>query len=458
MAYNIILMINLLSVIALNFLMPGRLGVDIDVHAPSEIDAGHAATIRINLDKSNIRSFARFQHKLPGGLDAEVVNDGNADFRFEDQTVKFIWLKLPQEEEINISYKINVNKRLKGNFQLEGSFDYIDNNERRSVSVGEKMISIRPSPSMDPEQLVDVGEFKPLVRPAPQEDYRRQVRCIRQRPYQKEGDAFQVNLLVNKGDKEKFAKIQENIPEGYRAVEQEGKGAIFTFKNQKAKFLWMNLPPDRIFVVSYKLVPETDEIDNPDIEGNFSYIEDRNTREIDIEELNVNLEDADQNHLLSVLRDQRPPVITADEGLTANDEEFRYEQSANESVNPQGKVKIEIAEEAKRLLEENANLTHKLEPQSGVYYRVQIAAGHRPINVDRYFDKYDIDKEVRTELHEGWRKYSVGSFSVYKEARDYRVHLWNTTTIDDAFVSAYNDGRRITVQEALMVTNHKWYR
>lgn len=460
MLYKFLLLINLLGVLSVNLLVNGD--VEVDMSAPRQVEAGQSMTVRVTLKKSDLRSFARFQQQLPGGMEAEVVEDGRAEFKFEDQSVKFIWLKLPPEDEITISYKVKVNERLKGSFELSGSFSYIENNERKSVEAPTAPIAINPSPSMDEEMLVDVGDFKPMAKAPSERQPTKRVQCIRQKPYPlEEGPGYMVNLLVHKGNKEKFAKIQEDIPEGYKAVQEEARGAIFTFKDQTAKFLWMNLPADKFFVISYRLIP-TNGQEDPAIEGQFSFIENDNTRNIDIVQRDVNLDNTSNDHLLSIIESSKAPQITNQQGLDASDDELQEETARSQPQAPskpgkKGKVRIEISQEAKRILEENARLTHQLEPQSGVYYRVQIAAGHRPIDVEQYFDQYNIDKEVRTELHDGWRKYSVGSFPIYKEARDYRVHIWNTTTIDDAFVAAYNDGSRITVQEALMITNHKWY-
>jgi hypothetical protein len=80
------------------------------------------------------------------------------------------------------------------------------------------------------------------------------------------------------------------------------------------------------------------------------------------------------------------------------------------------------------------------------------------VNIKRHFGQMKITDEVSSEIHEGWIKYSIGSYDSYRTARDRRVHIWNTTPVKDAFVAAYNDGQRITVQEALMIANHRWYR
>ena len=97
------------------------------------------------------------------------------------------------------------------------------------------------------------------------------------------------------------------------------------------------------------------------------------------------------------------------------------------------------------------------EPETGIGYKVQVAAGHKLVE-PVYFKKLNIYDEVRVEIHEGWHKYTVGNYRIYKDARDYRIHLWNTTPVNDAFVAAYNYGTRITVQEALMIASQKWYK
>ncbi len=443
MIKHLLLLVNMFVLLVLNFIFSD---ISVDINVPGQVEAGNEIYVEITLDKSDFDSFARFQQEIPAGLTPIPVNTSNADFSFKDGKVKFIWLKLPSEQNITLSYKLQVDQRLKGNFNLNGSFSYIANNERKTVEVDAKNIVINPSSTIDPKLIVDINDFKNLVTPVkrtkPGID---QVKCIRQMPYLAQGsNEYIINLLINKGNKEKFAKIQEVVPVGYTAVAVESKKAIFTFKDQTVKLLWMNLPADPYFVVSYKLVPDEGTTEKPKMDGTFSYIESDNTLSINIVESDVNLQNVSQENLLAIISSQGEII----------NEPVDYVQPQDYS----GKVKIEIAESALKLIREDTKLTNMLEPESGIYYRVQVAAGHRPININRYFKKYNLDKEVRTEFHEGWRKYSVGSFFVYKAARDYRVHIWNTTTIDDAFVSAYNEGKRITVQEALMITNHEWIR
>ncbi len=78
-----------------------------------------------------------------------------------------------------------------------------------------------------------------------------------------------------------------------------------------------------------------------------------------------------------------------------------------------------------------------------------------PIGANYFTRKYGIPN-VRMENHESYKKFYSGNFQEYKGARDYREEI-KQKGIQDAFVIAHKNNIRITVQEALMITNQKWY-
>jgi hypothetical protein len=430
--------------------------VSLTMNVPATINAGSEFDVEIILKKGDINGFARFQQQLPLGLSAQLVESSLGDFSFEDQKVKFIWLKIPSEKEIKVVYRIKVDERLKGQFNLKGNFAYISDNSKKTTEVESNSISINPSTRIDPNLIVDIGEFQNIIPvQAPVTLLASNVRCIRQTPTPTgEANDLMVKLLVNKANTEKFAKIEEEIPTGFNAEVIDSKDAIFTFKDQKVKFLWMNLPSDPRFVVSYRLIPSDGTGDiTVKISGKFSYIINDATRVIDIIQKDIDLSNLDPKNLDGILAS----TITNYAGSEGQNVSSTF-------TGADGGVEIpiqyqEIKDKPKKVAKKEPNmLPYMLEPEKGVYYRVQVAAGHKAINIKKYFLRYNITHEVRTEKHEGWYKYSIGSFGEYREARDFRMMIWNTTKVNDAFVAAYNNGTRITVQEALMITNQQWYR
>jgi hypothetical protein len=452
----IIPIINLLIIATLQ-VFQGSVSVKMDV--PLEVNAGSEFTVKVTFEKGNLESFSRFQQNIPTGLTAISETSSNADFTFSDKRVRLIWLRIPRNDEITVTYRIKVDEKLKGNFFLAGRFSYIDNNERKSVDIDPVSITIIPSANIDPSLIVDINDFEKIALPvskSPAEESEN-IACFRQKPVQGEKGEYLVNILVNKESMQKFAKIEEDVPEGFTAVAIDAKDAIFTFKSQKVKFLWMNLPMEPYFTVSYRLIPKNQaKLPLPIIRGSFSYLIEDKTISINIVEKDLTLANLSQDDIRSlIVQAKSEPVPSVEQPVVEKNlavAEKEMQSQPVEEVKP-----VEQPREKQVKITVKANGNHLLEPEQGVYYRIQIAAGHKPINIDHYFRKLKLDKEILKETHDGWQKYSVGSFALYKDARDYRVHIWNTTPVKDAFVTAYNSGQRITVQEALMVTEQEWY-
>ena len=395
----IIILVNLFGILIMN-LFSGEITLKID--APNEVAAGTEFTVSVTITKGDIEGFARFQQELPAGFTAEVIESAGSDFSFEFQKVKFFWLMLPRDEEITVKYNVMVDKSIAGDFSITGLFSYIDG-EKKSADIEPFKIKVLPSSDVltDNPNTVDPNENL------------KGITVTRQKPFKNSKGEIIIRLLVDKGDlpDDQFAKIQENIPDGYSAISEETEGAIFSYKENTAKFLWMALPPKQQFIISYTLIPNTGTNTNDlTVAGDFSYINDGITQNIGINETTEYL------------------VLAEDDNTSDKTDD----------------IAVVVPEET----------SPKKKP---VTYKVQIAAGHKKLkNIKTYFRKLQMTEKVNTEMHQGWIKYTVGSYDMYKNARNHRVNIWNKTKIDDAFVTAYNNGERITVQEALMIANQKW--
>lgn len=467
--------------------------VSVSLNMPDSARNDSEFLVEVTIRKGDVEGFARFQQKLPNGFKAVARQTANGEFSFVDQKVKIQWMKVPMDKEIVVSYAIQVDPTTSaGTYTFDGSFSYILDNSVQVATVDSKILQINTDETaldMANQQAmaIEVGDVQVNLR---------NVDCIRQKPFLNDDNEVIVNLLVNKGKLEGFGKVQEQIPVGYRAESVKSKNSIFTYKNHIVKFLWMNMPKeDESFVVSYKLVPEGEIPDEEfQIVGTFSYAESDRTKTINIAERNVELETFDSEQLTA----QATPEVTESEPIAsytpAPEPTYSYEPestadsytssessytaeptySYNETTEPSytepstpsyaesSYSSQEYSQPVASARQNNrtatvASVTDVPSPEQGVAYRVQIAAGHKLVGKN-YFKRLNITDPVQVEIHNGWNKYTVGNFGEYKDARDYRVYVWNNTPIHDAFVAAYNNGMRITVQEALMIANQKWYK
>jgi len=447
-------------------LTPGiysQTAIDISMDLPTEVEAGKSFIVSIQLQKGALEEFSRFQQELPEGLTAEQITSGTADYSFEKQRIRYIWLKLPPEELINLSYKVNVHERLKGSFNLDGEFSYVEEDQRKMVDVGTDLITIIPSPDVTADQQVDISEFgQVLAAEQAAGQSQQEITCIRQTPYLSgNNNDLMVNLLVYKKDLDKFARIEEQIPEGFEAKSMESKDAIFTFQTGVAKFVWMNLPPERGFRVAYRLVPvQETTLQGLTITGQLSYIVEGENINIPIRQENVDLSSVNESNV-----DQLIAQIESGEATQA------VTADLPETLSPQGTAVAQDDQPAAQEDQPAAQTTEQevkttasgppvkipaslqLSVMDGIYYRIQVAAFMKQKDPGEISGSSQLGRPVKIEFHKGLYKYTVGPFNSYNDARAFKDELLESRKIRDAFVTAYQNGIRMSVPQAMSLNN-----
>ena len=520
--------------------------INVTFNAPSTATAGESFIMDIEIDKGDITDFAKLQLSLPEGFSAKLYEGKEGTFTFYDQKIKLIWISLPADPKFNVKLKIDCDTSLVGDYNFKGKISYVLEGERKNKELISPTFKITPKSKPTSPTIASNENNGVSINNSNVSSSKVELSCSRTFDAMKinPGKTFLVTLKVEKSNVSGVGKIIENIPDGFTAQEVENNGAIFSQKGNQVKFLWMTLPSDNEFTVSYKIMVDENLNGNKVIDGKMSYLdgdvtknalidgtsieitntqqdiqtagieqnsndettasadEEKTTQEnntsdktIDSDEEKESVNNTDKESITNQ-KSSSTENQTESENTIASNNETKSNQAANKEENRTTSLEanntstekentpvdntIATSEENNALQNETAtsidNTTATIEDENTIQtennntnstndeatsnhkvnYRVQICALRKKTETNYFVQNHNVKEKIYLNMHEGWHKYTVGDFKEYMSARDHRSTAKSKYKINGSFVTAYNDGSRITVQEALMITKDKW--
>ena len=481
MMHHLIALVNLIGLFFVEVFLLADIRVSQDI--PAIIQAGSEVKVTVSIEKGSLTGFAKLQIDLPAGLSATSIETKGASFTFADGKAKFIWMALPASPKFQVSYTLTADASASGTLPINGKLSYIEDNERKTFDLATSTIQVSGGaaaqvPVQEPvaTERATTADQQPVVTPpaswandvvsaagaapAPADAAPATTRSTPGAlrivaAVQGQGGVsgtrvitpvteteYLVEVTVNKGDIRGFGKLQETIPAGFTALEKTSDEAIFTAQGTIAKFVWLNLPARSTLKVVYKLRSTPESSGDYVVNGEFGYL----------------LNDETQKAVLGSTKFTIGSQAVAQQVEQPKVEQPKVEPPVVKTEVPKAEQKTEPVQQATAQQSTKPKTTNKIPaPETGVVYKVQITAAHREVGSPYFAERHRYSGDFGIERHEGWIKYTTGRFGQYKEARDQRVSFISAGhNFPGPFVTAYNNGDRITVQEALMIGAQKW--
>jgi hypothetical protein len=422
---------------------------------PAMLEPGSKTLVEMTIEKGAIQGFSKLELTAPTGFTIEAAEIKGASFTFSNQQAKFVWMTLPSEGSFTITYYIESLASLDGPFDIDGTFSYVKENKRLDIKIPSKTIIVKKGVGPTPEQ---VAATMPEVR---REESVVDMYCSRTiTPIG--GNDYMVNLVVNNNSIKGFGKILEILPDHCSTEKVNDGGAVITQDENTIKFVWFEVPTSTSFEVSYKL--SCTDPGMPAIKGQLSFTEDGNPVTTEIVNSAATQDVlANQTTTTSSTSTTSEPSTAAS---TANTETQNTAQnSSTKSTTPTNNSaqNTTTSREEEPVTASNKNnekpVTSIPSAETGITYKVQIMAAHKVVDKSYFKNKFNFTDKFNIENHEGWVKYTTGKYTEYKDARDARVKITSDHgKLPGPFVTAYNHGERITVQEALLISKQEWYK
>lgn len=450
----LIIFFNTVSVFLFSFFF-GDTPVTLSGNFPKSAKVATEFTAEIKVNKGNIGGFAKLQLEVPQGFTVKEMDSKTGNFSFASNIAKIIWTAMPSDPEFTVKFSISADASASGAKVIASKFSYVNNNNKEVVEMTPAEIMIGDAPAETPVAASTSASETPSTQVSssaptttsfenPTEP-NSNILCSRTITSGSNSNEYNVEVKIKKGPVKGFAKYQEVLPAGFNAKGGKTNGSSFSVSDGKLKFVWVSLPIEEELIVSYVLEKGASSDANAKLDnGEFSYLENDQSKKVKfpVDAL------MGKSSTPDVVKTEVPvstPTVAAEptsQPVTNTTEPVKTETApANTTPEP-------VKSEPKEVVAKK---------EGNVQYSVQVGAFRNAIQSDVLSKKFNITETIKSEMAEGYNKFMVGSFGEYKQARSHREDI-KQKGCNSAFVVAYNGAKRITVQEALMITSQKWFK
>jgi cell division septation protein DedD len=447
MMKQLFILFNTISLVLLGIFTSDSV-VKITNNLPDKMLAGKEYVVEFKLVKPSIQGFGMFQIELPNGVSLVQNPDSAVSFVVEGNIVKWVWASLPSDDEVPFNIHFRLASNLQGNVSFKSRFYYIYDNEKAFVDMSPKQVEIENAEMTKAFENAakDTGLVSAPAAVASNAEPPGNIVLNRTVIKGSKPGEIIVTVKIRKGVTKGFARFSDDVKQGIMAKVLKADGSSFSVADGKLKFVWVAVPDKEELEISYSLSSSTEK--TTDLHGEYSYLEDNQSKKVNMNELKAEFTD-----LTNV-----PEVAASPEKQTTKESPpVAAAEPVKESAPEPLKVTEKVAEKPVSTPKPTPSIP--VRKDGSVTYHVQIGAFKNTAVTAALLKKmYHIKENIRSEFHESLSKFMIGEHDEYKGARDHREEAKRTNGVSNAFVVAYNEGKRITVQEALMITNQKWFK
>ncbi len=433
--------------------------VTIKSNIPSNFIVGQEVAVEFRISKGIQTGFAKFQLELPDGISIIKKDEMNSIYSIQNGVAQWIWSEVPEDEELLIKLTLVASELGIGIKTFNSNYSFIEKNEK-------KVINMLPLEASIQNNIINnnVSVIKDTLTKAEPNTSIDVVRLISDGPNANEKT---ITIKIKKGDTKGFAKYSDETDLNLNAKVIKTDGSSFSVSDGKIKFVWVDVPIKSELEVSYHI--DLNNKNSNILKGEYSYLEKNQSKKYIVkpdslvigklkDEINLQavqkteaaksiVQETEANQLTSkkIIEDSKSNLTVEKTSTLVTETPNLVKKEANEVKTVPAKA--ETVKETPQIVNADPNFV----VQIGAFKNTKVVA-------TVLIKKYRITDKIVDELHDGFSKFMVGNHNLYKEARKHRDIIKSKHGVKDAFIAAYNVGKRITVQEALMVSKQSWFK